>query len=78
MSEYLPCRDPECNGDASRIIPTDKDTQPSLTLRDYFAGQALAGLATNCKWGSNLRDMCRAAYRSADIMLELRQEDGDA
>ena len=54
-----------------------------MTLRDYFAGQALAGLAANQQWLENVSqanggDVCTAisvaAYEVADAMLEARSK----
>lgn len=56
---------------------------PGMTLRDYFAGQALAGLAANQQWLENVAranggDACTgisvAAYEVADAMLEARSK----
>lgn len=48
-----------------------------MTLRDYFAGQALAGLLAGCsdliEVGSN--DMAVNAYMQADAMLRARGAD---
>lgn len=47
-----------------------------MTLRDYFAGQALTGLAATAsgKWA----DYARGAYAIADAMLEARKADPNA
>ncbi len=43
---------------------------PGMTLRDYFAGQALSGLLVwhERDWPTAVR----AAYQAADFMLEVR------
>lgn len=55
--------------------------ETGLTLRDYFAAQALAGVGTWCpglgtEW-PNEEEICRRkaawAYRQADAMLEARK-----
>lgn len=47
-----------------------------MTLRDWFAGQALAGLCANPDWTSaEVRDAASEAYDYADAMLAVR---GDA
>lgn len=48
-----------------------------MTLRDYFAGQALAGLlASNARYGGktdNREALAADAYASADAMIAARQ-----
>ena len=44
-----------------------------MTLRDYFAGQALAGLVANTE--SRLQDDVEAAWEVADAMLAARERD---
>ena len=55
----------------------------SMTLRDYFAGQALAGLTSDNATlsifrdegtGSVTKDCAAASYRYADAMLKAREE----
>ena len=43
---------------------------PGMTLRDYFAGQALAGLSTRHGGGEVL---AQASYQIADAMLKERE-----
>ena len=59
------------------------DTQPlngyaehGMTLRDYFAGQALVGLIARCPLGRlpDDDDIADAAYYIATAMLETRGE----
>ncbi len=52
---------------------------PGMSLRDYFAGQALAGMGTWTPYGYNplgdnrsLSDRSAWAYRQADAMLAER------
>ena len=55
-------------------------TQHGMTLRDYFAGQALAGLAANAQamFGGHYQGdpdaIAMLAVRFADAMLAARQE----
>jgi len=52
------------------------DTHHSgMTLRDWFAGQALAGMnAADWQWDDGKLDMAKAAYAQADAMLLERRE----
>jgi len=55
-------------------VPQDWDSyQDGMTLRDYFAGQALAGRLAD---GTDRRkqDVAEQAYAFADAMLEARGE----
>ena len=47
--------------------------QTGMTLRDYFAGQALAGRLADSSTPFDIF-AARYAYRIADIMLEARGE----
>lgn len=49
-----------------------RDTCPGMTLRDYFAGQALAGLmAQNAVWAVDRA--AEVVYDIADAMLKRRE-----
>ena len=52
---------------------------PGMTLRDYFAGQALVGiLSCPLKINDTLNEYARCAYAQADAMLDARErKDGD-
>jgi hypothetical protein len=53
-------------------VPENWDSiQDGMTLRDWFAGQALVAII-NDRQGSTVRDMADRAYIYADIMLEAR------
>ena len=46
-----------------------------MTLRDWFAGQALAGMAATDDADSRFySDLARSAYRYADAMIEARSK----
>jgi hypothetical protein len=57
---------------------------PGLTIRDFFAGQALSGefasqngedgLITNCTTDEWMLDRARLIYRMADAMLKAMEE----
>lgn len=45
-----------------------------MTLRDWFAGQALAGMASNGSYDQmTWEEQARAAYGAADAMLMARE-----
>jgi hypothetical protein len=47
-------------------------TEDGMTLRDYFAGQALAGILSNNSAYSDPETHARLAYSHADAMLKAR------
>lgn len=47
---------------------------PGMTLRDYFAGQALVALVAE-PGDLTISDVTKDAYRIADAMLAARQKD---
>jgi len=61
-----------------RPVSTDKDTdtfapeQDGMTLRDYFAGQAMGALIAQNTMGSD--EVAMNAYSIADEMLRERNE----
>ena len=48
------------------------DASPGMTLRDYFAGQALAGLCADSDVNEPPDVMARSSYGLADAMLAAR------
>ena len=48
--------------------------EDGMTLRDYFAGQALAGIASDPDIDISIYDRAKWSYRMADAMLEARGE----
>lgn len=64
---------------------SDSDSEPAfpsrgysegMTLRDYFAGQALIGLK-NDDFRRKTKDYAKKAYEYADAMIEERDSNGD-
>ncbi len=53
---------------------TDITFDPGMSLRDYFAGQAIVGLVQRHD-GDPVRDGSVAAYRAADAMIAARSEE---
>lgn len=50
-----------------------EDTQLGMTLRDYFAAQALSGLLADEHLDHKAEEFARLAYKCADAMLEARE-----
>jgi hypothetical protein len=59
-------------GDA---FPTTPTAFPGMTMRDYFAAQAMQGFATNPDWSfpEGAIGMAVTAYAWADAMLKERE-----
>lgn len=58
-----------------RAFPSSAvDVHLGMTLRDYFAGQALAGLMATIKSDEGAAFLVRAAYATADAMLAERDK----
>lgn len=51
------------------------DASPTMgmSLRDYFAGQALEGILTTNPQGLSTADLAKEAYQYADAMLKARK-----
>jgi len=58
-----------------RVVNDDGDAriQGGLTLRDYFASQALVGLLATSRGMYSARVLADEAYEMADTMLEARE-----
>lgn len=52
-------------------LPERTHTCPGMTLRDWFAGQALSGILANPMLDPS-EDLTAAAYEQADAMLDAR------
>ena len=64
--------------DGGPAFPTTHLNLPQgMTLRDYFAAQALAGICANQdnRVYGNSMEFARAAYRLADAMLKARGQE---
>lgn len=62
------------DGGSAFPVPGNPHTQPGMTLRDYFAGQYLAGIAASSRNEElSVQRACREAYAHADAMLAARK-----
>lgn len=52
--------------------PATTEWREGITIRDYFAAQAMQGLLA--KYGSTVLDIPRIAYEIADKMVEQREK----
>jgi hypothetical protein len=52
--------------------PATTEWREGITIRDYFAAQAMQGLVS--KYGSTDLNISRIAYQIADAMLEQREK----
>lgn len=53
-----------------------KQYAPGMSLRDWFAGQALAVICSTCGFqGGPWADLARHAYQAADALLTARTKD---
>ena len=65
---YLP---PE-GGRPQRLFPLLSE---GMSLRDYFAGQVLAGTCTGGMWkGDEIHSLALYAYTMADAMMKARKQ----
>ena len=69
---------PQFGGGPAFPVPNDANVngQQGMTLRDYFAGQALAGMWTQPAAANGWSDgqIAEWAYASADAMIEERNK----
>lgn len=56
--------------------PEWMSNRSGMTLRDWHAGQALAGLLANPNYHGTISDSARDAYRYADEALAVREKGG--
>ena len=64
----------ETGGPAFPVGSGDMRDPMGMTLRDYFAGQALAGMAcTDYAWSISSEKLAGYAYDAADAMLAARK-----
>ena len=58
------------------VMGKHKVSSPCMTLRDYFAGQALVGILTNAETGGDSpHQTALVAYIMADAMLRERDNE---
>ena len=56
-------------------FPSDRFGELGMSLRDYFAGQALTGLLANPEQATDAEYIARWSYLNADAMLAERQKE---
>lgn len=57
------------------MLPGHRDYAPGMSLRDWFAGQAIAGvLAEQCMEHLSSENIAEKAYALADAMLAEREK----
>lgn len=63
--------------DGGPAFPRGKDcfgaVQDGMTMRDYFAGQALAGMLADSTCTASSAKLAAASYEVADAMLAARE-----
>ncbi len=68
---------PAFPGEARYVEGAGMVTVHGMSLRDWFAGQALAGLlGTKEGWDADNSDLVTSAFEIADAMLARRKEAG--
>jgi len=67
----------DTGGPAFPAHPSALGDHDGMTLRDYFAANAMQAFAKNVGWESDriwFEDIAKAAYRMADAMLKARNQ----
>ena len=62
------------DGGAAFPVSNGRDTDHGMTLRDWFAGQALSGISAKSEDGFSIspKDEAEWAYQRADAMIAAR------
>lgn len=74
MSADNPPAFPSHAGDPEMTDPRNRISCGGMSLRDWFAGQALAGMASRGLHRAFSEDYAVSCYRFADAMLAARKE----
>ena len=64
-------------GGAAFPLESDYGSQRGMTLRDYFAGQAIVALAEHAGRVDMTHSHAEQAYRVADAMIAEREKGGE-
>jgi hypothetical protein len=64
---------PEVKNPQAFPVATHAVVRPGMTLRDYFAGQALQGMYSNASFDDVIKQVLAVvAYEQADAMMKAR------
>lgn len=64
---------PEVKSPQAFPVATHAVVRPGMTLRDYFAGQALQGMYSNASFDDVIKQaLAVVAYKQADAMMKAR------
>lgn len=66
------------NDGGSAFPATMPYSDAGMSIRDYFAGQALAGIMADYNIGDSFHDVAETSYALADAMLEARKHQAPA
>ena len=61
--------------DGGPAFPSDRFSELGMSLRDYLAGQALAGMLACSQTTGSKKDIAYDAYSQADAMLAEREKE---
>lgn len=60
--------------DGGPAFPLNNGRQEGMSLRDYFAGQALSGLCAHAGFPMDVEELAGEAYELADAMITRKEQ----